>query len=39
MKLDKSTNLVDLNYENLKHVTFLKNVDQKIQIEAGKNEL
>jgi len=38
IKLESSTNLV-LNYENLKHVAFLKHVDQDIRVETGKNEL
>jgi hypothetical protein len=39
IKLENSTNLLALNYENLKHVAFLKHVDQDIRVETGKNEL
>jgi hypothetical protein len=39
IKLENSTNLGTLKYENLKHMAFLKHVEQKIHVEAGKNEL
>lgn len=39
IKLENSTNLLALNYENLKHLAFLKHVDQDIRVETGKNEL
>jgi hypothetical protein len=38
IKLENSTNLGTLKYENLKHMAFLKHVEQKIHVEAGKNE-
>ena len=39
IKLENSTNLVAMNYENLKHVALLKNIDQKIWVETWKDEL
>jgi len=39
INLENLTNLATLNDENLKRKTFLKHIDQKINVEAGKNEL
>jgi hypothetical protein len=39
IKNENSTNLATLNYENLKHMAFLKHVEHKLRVEAGKNEL
>lgn len=39
IKLENPTNLIVLNYENLKHRTFLKHVAQKMRVETGKYEL
>jgi hypothetical protein len=38
IKHENSTNLVTLNYENMKVMAFLKHIKQKICVEAGKNE-
>jgi hypothetical protein len=35
IKLENSTNLVALNDENLKHMAFLKHIEQKIRVETG----
>jgi len=39
IKFENSTNLVALNYEYMKHVALLKNIDQKIWVETWKDEL